>query len=49
MQCPKCNHIQAEAPECRKCGLIFAKYEAYEQRKKDLAEKKLSRNGFDNL
>ena len=40
MQCPKCNHIQAEAAECRKCGLIFAKYEAYEQRKKDLAEKK---------
>ncbi len=40
MQCPKCNHIQAESAECRKCGVIFARYEAYEQRKKDLAEQK---------
>ncbi len=40
MQCPKCNHIQAEAPECHKCGLIFAKYEAYTQRQQELAEKK---------
>lgn len=39
MQCPKCKQIQAESAECRKCGLIFAKYEAYEQRKKELVEK----------
>lgn len=39
MQCPKCNHVQAEAKECRKCGVIFAKYEAYEKRKKNLASK----------
>lgn len=35
MKCPKCNHTQARADECRKCGLIFAKYEAFEQRKKE--------------
>jgi len=35
MKCPKCNHTQARGDECRKCGLIFAKYEAFEQRKKE--------------
>lgn len=35
MKCPKCNHTQAGGDECRKCGLIFAKYEAFEQRKKE--------------
>ncbi|MFN2353705.1 MAG: trypsin-like peptidase domain-containing protein [Desulfopila sp.] len=35
MKCPKCNHTQARTDECRKCGLIFAKYEAFEQRKKE--------------
>lgn len=35
MKCPKCNHTQARADECRKCGLIFAKYEAFEQRRKE--------------
>lgn len=33
MQCPKCNHIQTEAKECRNCGLIFAKYRAVQKRK----------------
>lgn len=40
MKCPKCNHTQANATECRKCGVIFAKYEAFERRKKEAAAKK---------
>ncbi len=42
MRCPKCNHTQAHATECRKCGLIFAKYAAAEKRKKELEENKAS-------
>lgn len=40
MKCPKCHHVQAEAQECRKCGLIFAKFEAFEKKKKEQAEQK---------
>ena len=42
MRCPKCNHTQARSTECRKCGLIFAKYAAAEKRKKELEENKAS-------
>ncbi|MFT5134907.1 MAG: Zn-finger nucleic acid-binding protein/uncharacterized protein YxjI [Gammaproteobacteria bacterium] len=28
IQCPKCSHEQAEAEECSKCGIIFAKFTA---------------------
>lgn len=40
MKCPKCNHIQARATECRNCGLIFAKYEAFEKKKAAALAKK---------
>jgi serine protease Do len=40
VKCPKCNHTQASATECRKCGVIFAKYAAYERRKKALETEK---------
>ncbi len=40
MRCPKCNHIQAKASECRQCGLIFAKYKTFQKRKQELTEKK---------
>jgi S1-C subfamily serine protease len=40
VKCPKCNHTQASAKECRKCGVIFAKYEAFERRKKALEAQK---------
>jgi serine protease Do len=44
VKCPKCHHTQAKAAECRKCGLIFAKYEAYERRKKALEAHKLKKS-----
>lgn len=44
MKCPKCNHTQANASECRKCGVIFAKYEAFERRKKELETKKAKKS-----
>ncbi|MDJ0622795.1 MAG: trypsin-like peptidase domain-containing protein [Desulfocapsaceae bacterium] len=45
MKCPKCNHIQADSTECRKCGVIFAKYEAYEKRKRELENKGQKKSG----
>ena len=26
MQCPKCGLVQENAPECRRCGIVIAKY-----------------------
>lgn len=34
MKCPKCGFIQTDNPECTKCGIIFEKYEAFQERKK---------------
>ena len=34
MKCPKCGFIQSGSPECTKCGVIFEKYEAFQERKK---------------
>lgn len=28
MQCPKCGHVQDDAPECKRCGIIIVKYKA---------------------
>jgi len=40
MKCPKCQHEQPRAAECRNCGVIFAKYEAVQKRRqKDEARK----------
>jgi len=38
MQCPKCGHEQKNTVECIKCGIIFAKYKAFLDRKNELAE-----------
>lgn len=40
MRCPKCGHTQASSEECEACGLIFAKYEAVQERKRKAAEEK---------
>ena len=37
MKCPKCGFIQPRNSECTKCGLIFEKYEAFQERKKQVA------------
>lgn len=34
MKCPKCGFIQTDNRECTKCGIIFEKYEAFQERKK---------------
>lgn len=34
MRCPKCDHEQGKSQECEACGLIFAKYEKVQERKK---------------
>lgn len=34
MKCPKCGYRQAEQPECGRCGVIFAKYAAYQEKRK---------------
>jgi len=38
MQCPKCKHKQNNRIECQNCGLIFAKYAAFQKRQKEAAE-----------
>ncbi len=35
MRCPKCNHEQNNQVECKACGLIFAKYEQFQDRRKE--------------
>lgn len=40
MDCPKCGERQSGTVECEKCGVIFAKYEAYLQRQQITAGKK---------
>jgi serine protease Do len=32
MKCPKCNHEQQGTVECERCGIIFAKFAAHQQR-----------------
>jgi S1-C subfamily serine protease len=41
MRCPKCNHQQRDEKECESCGLIFARYRAVEQRKKEAGARKI--------
>ncbi len=36
MHCPKCDHKQSNQVECEACGLIFAKYEKFQERRKEL-------------
>jgi len=38
MQCPKCKHVQRNSVECESCGLIFAKYKAFQEKKKQEQE-----------
>ncbi len=40
MHCPKCNHQQSNQIECEACGLIFAKYEEYLERRKERETRK---------
>ncbi len=40
MKCPKCGHGQPQSNECSKCGIVFAKYEAYLTKKKIAAAEK---------
>ncbi len=40
MRCPKCNHEQQNTVECQACGVIFKKYMRFQERKKELEEKK---------
>ena len=42
MQCPKCNHTQHASDECEACGLIFARYEAVQERKRKAKEEALA-------
>jgi len=41
MRCPKCNHEQRDAKECESCGLIFARYKAVQERKKEAEAQKI--------
>lgn len=43
MQCPKCKHVQRNRVECESCGLIFAKYKAFQEKKK--LERELQEQG----
>ena len=38
MKCPKCGFRQGDGTECRKCGLIFAKFEAAQKKKQERAQ-----------
>jgi serine protease Do len=38
MRCPKCNHRQTTTMECESCGLIFARYNRFQQKKKKQKE-----------
>ncbi len=40
MRCPKCGHTQSSSLECGACGLIFARYKAVQERKKQAAQDK---------
>lgn len=37
MRCPKCNHEQKNTVECDVCGVIFARYQRIQERKKEEA------------
>lgn len=38
ISCPKCGHNQSGGKECSSCGVIFARYQRVQERKKALAE-----------
>lgn len=44
MKCPKCGfeQIDAAAPECAKCGILFAKWSAREQQRQQQADQQLA-------
>lgn len=35
MRCPKCSHVQRNLVECESCGIIFAKYRKFQEKKKE--------------
>jgi serine protease Do len=39
MVCPKCGHNQNSGTECERCGIIFARYEAIQKRRKEEAKR----------
>lgn len=39
-RCPKCGHMQPVAAECARCGIIFSKFVAAQQRKKNVSSPK---------
>ncbi len=40
MRCPKCDHTQSSSLECEACGLIFSRYKAVQERKRQAAQDK---------
>jgi len=40
MICPKCGYSEATGEECRKCGIIFAKFLAIQKRREERSRKK---------
>jgi len=42
MRCPKCNHEQRDVKECESCGLIFTRYRAVQERKKESEARKIA-------
>ena len=40
MICPKCGYSKASGEECGQCGIIFAKYQAIQERRAERARKK---------
>ncbi|WP_028581104.1 S1C family serine protease [Desulfogranum japonicum] len=49
MKCPKCGFRQGDVKECQKCGLIFAKYEAAQNKKQRLSQQPAEAGGSKGL
>jgi hypothetical protein len=45
--CPKCGHRQEHAPECRRCGVIFARLRNWHSSEPSLAAHRLSLNAYE--
>lgn len=45
VRCPKCSYEQQGGVECESCGVIFEKYERYQQRQQDLKQRQSASRG----